>query len=92
LKLGSRQTRKEAWRLYLNGYTLTAYCLLIVVTLLALYVYRNIPLKAALMFMPLTLVLIYGLSYWFLGERFTKKQLAGAVMILIGIVVLTLRG
>lgn len=90
LKMGAHRAGSIAWRLYLNGYTLTAYASLVVVTLLNLYAYHVIPLKAAVALLPLTLLLVAILSFWVLNERLTRKQIFGAIIILVGLLVFNL--
>jgi drug/metabolite transporter (DMT)-like permease len=90
MKQGARKARKGALRLYLNVYMLTAYFTLVVVTLLNLYAYREIPLKVGLMLAPLALIFIGVLSSWLLEERLTRMQILGAFVILIGVTVFNL--
>lgn len=90
MRQGARKTRKSALRLYLNMYMLTAYFTLVVVTLLNLYAYREIPLKVGLMLAPLALILVGLLSWWLLKEGLTRIQILGAVVILIGVTVFNL--
>lgn len=86
MKLGAQRAGK-AWRIYLNVYTLSAYATLVVVTLLSLYAYREIPLKVGAMLTPLNLILVGIFSSWLLRERLTRKQIIGAVVVLIGMAV-----
>lgn len=90
IKQGTRKAKKGALWLYLNAYMLTAYFILVLVTLLSLYAYREIPLKVGLMLAPLALILVVLLSSWLLGERLTRLQVLGAVVILLGMTVFNL--
>lgn len=90
LKFGARRAGSAAWMLYFNGYTLTAYVSLVTVTLMNLYAFRVIPLKAAVVLLPLTLLLVGIFSFLFLHERFTRKQVVGAILILAGLAVFNL--
>lgn len=90
MKLGARNAGSIAWRIYLNGYTVTAYIILVVVTLLNLYAFKQIPLKTGVALLPVTLLLVVFFSHWLLQERLTKKQIRGAIVILIGLVVFNL--
>ncbi len=90
MKLGARQRMKSRLRLYLNVYMLTAYSTLVLVTLLNLYAYHEIPLKVGLMLSPLALILVGILSSWLLKERLTRLQIFGAFVILMGVTVFNL--
>jgi len=90
MKQGARKLRKSALRLYFNIYMLTAYFTLVVVTLLNLYAYREIPLKIGLMLAPVALILVGVLSSWLLKERLTRVQIFGAFVILMGVTVFNL--
>ena len=87
MKMGSRSVRSISWRIYLNGYTVTAYALLLLVTVMNLYVFRVLPLKFLLVVLPLVLLLVMLLSFWLLNERMTQRQIFGAVVVLLGVVV-----
>jgi drug/metabolite transporter (DMT)-like permease len=90
LKMGARRAGSEAWRLYLNCYTPGAYFILALVTLLNLYAFREVPLKAAVALLPLTLLLVAFFSFWLLRERLTRKQAWGAVLIMLGLTIFSL--
>ena len=87
MKMGARSVSKISWRIFFNGYTLTAYTTLLIVTLMNLYVFRLLPLKAMLIILPSTLLLVMFLSFWLLNERLTQRQIVGAVVVLLGVVV-----
>jgi drug/metabolite transporter (DMT)-like permease len=92
LKLGARhgKERNSSLRLYLNYYTLPAYFFLFVATLFSTYAYKYIPMKAAVILLPVGFILVALLSYWVLREKFSKNQVIGSVIILAGIVVFNL--
>ena len=90
LKVAARRAGHEAWRLYLNLYTPIAYFSLVLVTLLNLYAYRYIPLKATVALLPLTLLLVVVFSVLLLHEKLTQQQIVGSVVILIGLAVFNL--
>lgn len=87
LKVATRRAGHEAWRLYLNPYTLMAYLSLALVTLLNLYAFRHIPIKAVIIFLPLTLLLVVSFSVLLLNEKLSQQQIAGSIVILIGLLV-----
>jgi len=87
LKAAAKRSKHETWRLYLNGYSITSYLLLVVVTLLNLYAYKYIPLKAAVVLLPLTLIMVVLFSISLLHERLSRQQIVGSAVILIGLVI-----
>lgn len=91
MKFGARSAGSIAWRIYLNPYTLTAYAILVIVTLMNLYALMRIPLKYALIFLPMTLLLVMILSLWLLQERLNRKQIYGALLVVSGLLVFCLK-
>lgn len=91
LKQGARSSGKGLLLLYFNKFTVVAYLLFIIVTLLGLYAYQKLPIKAWVMLAPLTLVLVALFSFWFLRERLTRIQLVGCLIILIGVSIFNVR-
>ena len=85
LKLGVRRVKGSSVHLFLNLFTISAYGLLVVATLFGLYAYTVIPLKAAVVLLPLTLLLVWGASFWLLHERLSRTQVVGAMFILLGL-------
>lgn len=90
MKMGARSVSRISWRVYFNGYTLTAYASLLLVTLMNLYVFRQLPLKVMLVLLPSVLLLVMLLSYWLLHERLSRRQIAGALVVMVGLVVFNL--
>lgn len=90
LKMAARHAKHETWRLYLNGYTIISYISLVVVTLLNLYAYKYIPLKAAVVLLPLTLIMVVLFSVLILHEKLTHQQMVGSVVIMVGLVIFNL--
>ena len=91
LKLGAiRHRNNNSITLYLNFYTLPGYFFLLVAALLNTYAYRYIPLKAAVILVPNTFILVALLSYWILKEKISRNQLVGFSLIVAGIVVFNL--
>lgn len=87
LKIGVKQYAQSSVRIYLNFYTFISYSLLVVVTLINLYVFKKLPLKAALIILPSTLLVVSFLSYWLLRERLSQRQAVGAGLVIAGLLV-----
>ena len=84
------KARNSLIRSYANLYTVTAYSLLLVVTLLNTYAYKYIELKIAVVLLPMTFIMVALLSFFVLGEKLTRNQMVGALLILGGTVVFNL--
>lgn len=85
LKIGAKKGEKK--RLiysFLSCYTMTGYFFLFIVTLLNLYAYKGLPLKTAVILLPMTFILVTLLSFLILKEEFTKQQFIGAGFIIMG--------
>ena len=87
MKYGVRMPGSIAWRIYFNRYTLTAYAILVMVTLMNLFAFKEIQLKEAVTLLPLTLLLVLFLSRVLLHERLTRRQMCGAMVTVAGILI-----
>jgi multidrug transporter EmrE-like cation transporter len=91
LKIGS--THQGKWKksfldAYLNIYTITAYGLLLLVTVISVIALTGgIPLKLFYAIGSLGLVVVVGLSWGVLKERVTGKMVVGIVLIVLGVMV-----
>ncbi len=91
LKKGAQKTNQGSLvRLFLNTYTLAGYGLFVVVTVMNVYVYRYLPLKFGVIFLPFTFIFVSLLAYFFLKERLSRTQKRGALIILCGVVIFNL--
>jgi drug/metabolite transporter (DMT)-like permease len=70
---------------YLNREVISGYALLFIAMLIPLYVYQFVELKYGAVVESLGYVFVMILSSLVLGERITKKKLAGNLLIIIGI-------
>ena len=90
LKIGSAHQGKRKDSVldaYLNLPSLTAYGLLLFVTVISVIALREIPLKMFYTIASLNFVVVVGLSWGILKERVTKKIEVGIVLIVLGVVV-----
>jgi len=90
LKRGARTDRGPVTRLWLNRWTAGGYALLFVVTLLALYAYKVLPLRAAVVLAPLSFLLVTVLSVLLFRERLTRIQAIGCALIVAGLILFNL--
>jgi multidrug transporter EmrE-like cation transporter len=93
LKIGSAhqgKRRKSFLDAYLNLYTITAYGLLLLVTVISVIALKEIPLKVFYAIASLNLVVVVGLSWGILREPVNKRKLFAVLLIISGIVVFNL--
>ncbi len=90
-KIGSdRSNGRHVLRTYLNPFSLVAYLLLFVVTLLSVFAYSRLPLKMAAVVLPVNYVLVGIFCVTFLHERLQRSHLLGAGLVVVGMVVFNL--
>lgn len=89
LKKGAILAMKEKSMLksYLNSYSVVAYGLFFIVTLLSLLSMKKILVKEMVIFLPLTYLIVPLLSRIFLKESVSKSQLIGILLVAAGIAV-----
>ncbi len=73
--------------LNLNRYTITAYFLLLITTLIGITALQVIPLKLFYAITSLNYIMVIGLSWFFLKENISYRMLIGIGFIIIGIIV-----
>jgi len=87
LKTGAKKgEQKRLIYSFLNFSTLAGYFILFIVTLFNLYAYKGLPLKTAVILLPITFILVTSLSFLILKEEFTKQQFLGAGFIVMGVI------
>jgi len=91
LKLGAgTATRNKFLVIFFNCYTISGYLLFMVVTVLNVYVYKYIPLKYGVIFLPFTIFFVTLFSLLILKEKLSKKQIAGTMIIMVGVILFNL--
>ena len=76
---------------YLNPLVIIAYILFFGTTFISMYALKVVPLSMAPILEASGYIFVAVLSYIFLKEKLTKKQLIGMALILVGIVVYSLK-
>jgi len=76
---------------YLNWRVGVAYGIFFVSVLVNMYVLRHIPLSLAPVIETTGYIFVAVLSFIFIGERVSKLQLAGMVLIVFGIIIFSIR-
>ena len=77
-------------REYLNPYVIIGYGLFFGCTLVSMFALKVVPLSMSPMIESCGYIFVALLSFFFLKEKFTKRQLIGAALIVIGVVVFSL--
>lgn len=92
LKIGSQQQTKLGRLLspYLNVYTISAYTIFLLVTLVSVVALQKIPLKLWTTITSLNFVVVCLLSWGCLKEKVNKTMVMGILIIVIGVVVFNL--
>ena len=76
---------------YLNRFTLSGYCLLLVVTVISIYVLQEMPLKLFFpFFISMNMFVVVVLSYFILHEPLTHRKILAIGIIVLGILIFTL--
>lgn len=76
---------------YLNPLVIIAYILFFGTTFISMYALKVVPLSMAPILEASGYIFVAVLSYFFLKEKLTKRQILGMVLIIMGIVVYSLK-
>lgn len=88
LKAGAdRAARRHFLWTYANPFSVFAYILLGSTTLINLYAFRVLPLKVSSIISPFTYIFIGVYAHYMLKERLTAKQVFGALLVIMGVIV-----
>ncbi|BDU78689.1 EamA family transporter [Mesoterricola sediminis] len=91
LKRNATRTRGASWlMLYGSPAALAAWTAMAAAFLVNLYAYATLPLRFAAVVQPFNYVLVGAFSWVFLGERLSRRQWAGAAIILVGVALFNL--
>ena len=91
LKVGAnRNSDKHVLKLYLNIWTIVGYIMIFTVVILNTFALTKLPLITGIIFNPFIYILVALLSVTILKEKMSKNQVAGSVIIILGIIVFTL--
>ena len=75
---------------FLNGYIASGCFFYGISMILWIYSLSKIPLSAAFAFTMLTFILVYLLSWWWLGEHISRLALFGIICIGVGMVLISI--
>ena len=75
---------------YLNLPTITAYGLILLVTILSVYALRDLPLKVFYSLTALNFIIVLGLSAVFLREEVSRDKVVAIGLIVFGVIVFNL--
>ena len=77
-------------REYLNPYVIIGYGLFFGCTIISMFALKVVPLSMSPVLESFGYIFVAVLSFFFLKEKFTKRQLIGTALIIIGVVVYSL--
>lgn len=77
-------------REYLNPYVIGGYLLFFGCTIISMYALKVVPLSMAPVLESCGYIFVAIMSFFFLKEKFTKRQLLGTVLIMFGVVLYSL--
>ncbi|MDD5309565.1 MAG: hypothetical protein PHU25_19785 [Deltaproteobacteria bacterium] len=91
LKIGSTRGKNVSLlRSFLNAFTISAYVLLLVVTLINLRVFAVLPLKAAVVLVPFQFIFVGAFAFFLLKERVTRSQILGSLIVVAGVAIFSM--
>lgn len=90
MKQSAQQEHKSWIYEYLNWRVITAYGIVFIVLMVNTYAYTEVEIKYASIIDAFSYVNVMLFSYLLLKEGFTKRQVIGNLIIIIGILVYTL--
>lgn len=91
LKKSTQENHSSKIKEYLNPVVIIAYILFFGCTFITLYALKVVPLSMSPILEASGYIFVAILSYIFLKEKLTKKQLIGMGLIILGIVVYSLK-
>lgn len=91
LKKSAQKQYPSKLREYLNPLVIISYILFFGTTLISIYALKVVPLSMSPILEASGYIFVAVLSYIFLKEKMTRKQLVGMFLILAGIVVYSLK-
>ncbi len=90
LKKSSEKEQKSFLKQYLNPYVIAGYTILALCMVMTMIAYKGVPLKYGAVLESLTYLYIMVLSRVILGEKLTKKKVAGNLVIVAGVMIFSL--
>lgn len=90
LKKAAGKKYPNKLREYLNPFVITGYLLFFGCTILSMFSLKVVPLSMAPVVESLGYIFVALLGFFFLKEKFTKRQLIGTALIILGFVVYSL--
>ncbi|MBQ8172203.1 MAG: EamA family transporter [Oscillospiraceae bacterium] len=87
LKKSAQKTYPSKLKEYLNPIVITAYILFFGCSFITMYALKVVPLSMYSIIESCGYIFVAVLSFFFLKEKLTKRQLAGMALIIIGIAI-----
>ena len=90
LKKAANKTYKDHIREYINPLVIFAYGMFFCSVILTMLSLKNIPLSMQPILESTGYIFVSVMGYFFLKEKFTRRKLAGFVLILAGVIIFNL--
>ena len=90
LKKSALKEEQTIIRQYLNPYVIGGYAITAICMILMIVAFRGMPYKYGAVLESLTYLYIMVLSKIFIGEKLTKKKIAGNLIIVAGVIIFSL--
>ncbi|ARZ64985.1 multidrug ABC transporter [Bacillus wiedmannii] len=87
LKKATLSNYDTKWKEYVNRYVIVGYSLFVINAGLNVIALKGVPLKQAPVIESLSYIFILIFSWYFLGEKITRRKIFGNLIIIIGIIV-----
>ena len=89
LKTSADKEHKSILREYLNPRVIIAYAMFFAASIVTVAAYKHVPLSSGPVLESFGYVFVAVLSYVFLKERLTKKQIIGMILIIAGVLMVS---
>lgn len=90
LKKATLQDYDKKWREYINVFVIVGYTLFTINAGLNIIALKGIPLKQVSVLESLSYLIMLVFSWYFLGEKITKRKIIGNIIIVIGVVIFSI--
>lgn len=90
LKISANKKHSSKIKEYLNRYVIIGYTFFFTSTILTMMSLRILPLSMAPMIESVSYIFVSIMGYYILKEKFSKMKIAGLLLIMVGVLVVSL--
>ncbi|MEG1008541.1 MAG: EamA family transporter [Clostridia bacterium] len=92
LKKSANIKRNNKISEYINVFVISAYGMLLISTILTMCAYKKLQLSQGMILESLSYIIVPVLSYMFLKEKISLKEIVGIITIILGIIIFSILG